>query len=71
MPLMTAPLRAYLKQQIDVISRARLEEERVLYCPSCFEPYDKGRPKECTCRRGHASKGVRAATRKVASPVAA
>jgi len=69
MSRMTAALRVHIRTQRDVLTRELLAEERVLFCPVCSEPYDKGKPKECSCRRGHASKGVR--TRKVASPVAA
>lgn len=66
MPKMTAELRVYIRTQINAIARECLDEERVLFCQRCFEPYDKGKAKECSCRRGHQSKGIR----KVASPVA-
>lgn len=70
MPIMTAPLRVHIRTQIDAIARERLQEERVAFCPQCFEPYDKvgrGERKLCGC---NPTRGI-GRGRKAASPVAA
>lgn len=73
MSLMTAALRVRIKKEIDAIARARnADGENVLICPSCSELYDKGYPKECSCRRsGREAARTRARARKVASPLVA
>lgn len=69
MSLMTAELRVHIKRHIDVLSREALEDERVLFCPTCFEPYDRGTSnKLCGCNR---IRKARYRIRKAASPVAA
>lgn len=48
---MTAEVRLHIRQQRDLVARARMDERHVEFCAECGDPYDRtGRVSVDVCR---------------------